>query len=128
MITQTFKNGESTIRTENAESLEDARTNGFAEGVYSRFFINDKPVQNYMAMVRHIIDETKRTGQRFIPPTAEALKALQKEVIQKQNDEMRSQYLKLQAQYKQMGAPEALLKQLDDTIDKIDLCGVRVVR
>jgi len=127
MITQSFKNGETEIRFENAESMEDAKKNGFAEGSYTRFFINNKPVQNYMALVRHIIDETKRTGQRFIPPNPEALKNLQKEVIKQQNESIRSQISQLQAQYKQQGAPEYLLKQLDDAMDKLDITGVRVV-
>ena len=127
MITQSFKNGETEIRFESAESIEDAKKNGFADGMYSRFFINNKPVQNYMALIRHIIDETKRTGQRFIPPNPEALKNLQKEVIKKQNESIRSQISQLQAQYKQQGAPEYLLKQLDDAMDKLDITGVRVV-
>lgn len=128
MITQNFKNGETEIRIENAESLADAKANGFTDGVYSRYFINNKPVQNYMAMVRYIVDETKRTGKKFIPPTPEALKNLQREVIQKQNNEMRLQYQKLQAHYKQIGVPEQVLKQLDDMIDKIDIMGLRVVQ
>ena len=107
--------------------MEDAKKNGFTEGSYTRFFINNKPVQNYMALVRHIIDETKRTGQRFIPPNPEALKNLQKEVIKQQNESIRSQISQLQAQYKQQGAPEYLLKQLDDAMDKLDITGVRVV-
>lgn len=126
MITQTFKNGESEIRVENAESLEDARANNFAEGTYSRFFVNNKLVVNYMAIVKYIVQETQRTGRRFIPPTFESLKELQTQVIQKQNEEMKKQYQKLQSEYKNMGVPESVLKQLDDIINKIDISGVRI--
>lgn len=128
MITQSFTNGQSEIRFENAESIEDAKANGFAEGNYTRFFINNKPVQNYMALVRSIVEETQKTGKRFVPPTPEALRNLQKEVVAKQNNEMRTGLMNLQAQYKQMGAPEQMLRQLDEAIDKIDISGVRVVQ
>jgi len=127
MITQSFKNGETEIRFESAESIEDAKKNSFPDGMYSRFFINNKPVQNYQALIRHIVDETRRTGQRFIPPTPEALKNLQKEIIKKQNESIRSQILQLQTQYKQQGAPEYLLKQLDEAMNKLDITGIRVV-
>ena len=127
MITQSYKNGEKEIRFEHAESMEDAKKNGFTDGVYTRFFIDNKPVQNYMALMTHIISETQRTGKRFIPPSPEALKALQKEVIQTQNNEIRKQLQALQAQYKQQGAPDFALKQLEDAMNKIDITGVRVV-
>jgi hypothetical protein len=128
MITQSFKNGKSEIRFENAESMEDAKKNGFTDGVYTRFFIDNKPVQNYMALMQYIVDETRKTGKRFIPPTHEDLKNLQKKVIQTQNNEMRTQIQNLKNQYIQMNAPEHVLKQLDEAIDKIDLVGMRVVQ
>lgn len=128
MITQSFKNGKSEIRFENAESMEDAKKNGFTDGVYTRFFIDNKPVQNYMALMQYIVDETKKSGKRFIPPTQEDLKNLQKKVIQTQNNEMRTQIQNLKNQYIQMNAPENVLKQLDEVIEKIDLAGMRVVQ
>jgi hypothetical protein len=52
---------------------------------------------------------------------------MQREVLQRQNEEMKKQYEKLKAEYKSMGAPEVVLKQIDEAIDKIDIAGVRVV-
>lgn len=127
MITQSFKNGEKEIRFEHAESIEDAKKNGFTDNTYVRFFIDNKPVQNYMALMRYIIDETQKTGKRFIPPSTEELKKLQKEVIQNQNNSMRTQLQNIQSQYKKQGAPEHVLKQLDEAINKIDITGMRVV-
>ena len=127
MITHNFKNGETDIRVESAESLEDAKKNGFPEGIYSRFFYNYKPITNYQAMIRLIVEETQRSGKRFIPPTHAELKKMQREALQRQNEEMKKQYEKLKAEYKTMGAPEVVLKQIDEAIDKIDIAGVRVV-
>lgn len=127
MITQSFKNGETEIRVENAESLEDAKINNFQDGVFSRFFINDKPVVNYMAMIRHIIDESRKTGNRFIPPSPATIEAMRNDMANKQNQEMKSQLEKIRTQYKQMGAPEHILKDLEDSINKINLSGMRVV-
>ena len=126
MITQTYTNGDSEIKFENAESLEDAKANGFTEGSFTRFYKDGKPVHNYMALVRSIVEETQKSGNKFIPPTREALKKLQQEVMQKQNESIKAEYRKLQSIYKQNGASDIVLKQLDDMIDKIDLAGVRV--
>jgi len=127
MITQSFKNGETELRFESAESLIDAEKNGFAKGVFNRFFVNEKPVDNYMAMVRHIIDETQRSGKRFIPPSQNDLKKLQSDIIQSQNKEMVSQLEKLKTEYVKLNAPEHILKGLEDAISKIDITGVRVI-
>ena len=126
MISQTIKNGESEIRTEHATSLEDAKINGFPEGMFSRFFINNKPVQNYMVLAKYIVEETQKTGKRFVPPSQAELKKLQMEMLKTQNEEIISKYKELQSEYKKNGAPDYLLKQLDEAIEKIDLRGVRV--
>ena len=126
MIVQNFKNGKSEIRFENAESLEDAQKNGFPEGVYTRYFFNGKPIQNYQAMVRLIIDETKKTGNKFIPPSKEELKKMQSDMINRQKQEMLNQYKKLRNEYKKIGLSEVFLKQFDENISKINLLGVRV--
>lgn len=128
MITHSFKNGETEIKVESAESLEDAKKNGFTDGIYTRYYINGKVTTNYQAMIRYIVDETKRTGNRFIPPTQAELKQKQREVLQKQNEEMKTQYLKLRSEYKSMNAPDIVLKQIDEAIEKIDVYGVRVVK
>jgi DNA-binding transcriptional regulator GbsR (MarR family) len=126
MIVQTIKNGETEIRTEHAESLEDAKANGFTDGMYSRFFVNNKPVQNYMALAQFIVNETKSSGKRFVPPNRSELKKLQMEMIKTQNESIKAKYRELQAEYKKNGAPDILLKQLDEAMEKIDLAGVRV--
>ena len=95
--------------------------------MYSRFFVNGKPVNNYMSMVQYIVSETQRTGKRFIPPTPEKLRKMQKEALQRQNEEIKSQYLKLKKDYQKSGAPDVVLKQLDEAIAKIDVAGVRVL-
>lgn len=127
MIIQSFNNGETEIRFENAESIEDAKKNGFSEGVYTRYFINDKLITNYQALIRYIIEETQKTGKRFIPPTPESLRELQKKIINKQKEEMVSQYKRVQEEYKNMNMPDEVIKQFDDAIEKIDLIGMRVV-
>jgi ATP-dependent Lon protease len=128
MIKQVFKNGENEIRIENAESLDDAKSNNFPDGIYSRFFINNKPVQNYQALLRYIIDETQKSGRQFIPPSPEELKALQKQVLETRNSEIKKEYQKIYNEYKQQGVPEHILKEIEDNISKIDLAGIRVVQ
>ena len=127
MITQSFKNGDTEIRVESAESLEDAKTNGFEDDNYTRYFINNKPVVNYSAIIHFIVQETARTGKKFIPPTYAELQKRQREMIQKQNENIKRELEKLKKQYKDAGVPDHVIKQLEESIDKIDLAGVRVV-
>lgn len=128
MITQSFKSGESEIKVEYAESLQDAKANKFPDGVFSRFYLNGKPVNNYMALIRYIIDETKRTGHRFTPPTPEELKKTQEDFLRKQNEEVKRQLEDMKAQYQGMGVPDEVIRQLDESIKKLDVAGVRVER
>lgn len=128
MITQKFKNGETEIKVEHAESIEDAEKNGFSEGLYSRFYVNGKIVTNYMAMVQHIVDETKRTGNRFVPPTRTELKELQKKAVKSQADLIRKQFEKQKELAIKSGSGAELIKQFDEAMEKIDLAGVRVVQ
>jgi hypothetical protein len=124
MTTQTFKQGENTIRVEIAESIEDAKKNGFREGEYNRFFVNDKPVTNYVAMMRFIIDDIKKSGQSIIPDSKKLFE-LRKQMISNQNKEMKEKLNEIRNTYKNH-VNEAVLKKLDDIIFKIDDCGVRV--
>ena len=127
MITQKFSNGTAEIRIESAVSLEDAKENGFPEGLYSRFFIDGKPATNHMAMVDHIVRQAQKTGKGFYPNNDTDLKTMQRKIMQDQADMLKAGYLKLKAQYAAMDAPESVLKNLDAMIEKIDLAGVRTV-
>ena len=127
MITQKFKNGESEIRIESAESQADATTNGFPEGNYSRYFINDKPVDSYFAIINHIIDSTKKGGA-FKTPTKDELLKLQKDVIENQKKAMREQMEMLKKQYASIKLPDEVLAQFDKIFESIDLVGVRVAQ
>jgi hypothetical protein len=124
MITQEFKNGKSTIKIENAISLEDAKKNNFHDGVFSRIFIDGKPSE-YMGMVNHIIANSKENG-RFIPPDKESLKQLQRDLIKKQKEEFKEMIDKVKTAYGTAGASEDAIRKLDDIADKVDLSFVRV--
>ena len=126
MITQKYKNGESEIRIESATSLEDAKANGFEDGVFSRFFIDDKPTFSHMGLVDHIIRQTLKSGKKFYPDNEIELKDLQKKLITTQTDMLKEHYLKLKEQYKELQAPESVLAQLDDVVKKLDLAGMRI--
>ena len=126
MITQSFKNGESDIKIEYAESLQDAKNNKFPEGVFSRFYLNGKPVNNYMALMKYIVEETRKTGKRFIPPSPEEMKKKQDEFLKKHNDEVKRQLEEMKTQYQGMGVPDNVIKHLEESIKKLDLAGVRV--
>jgi DNA mismatch repair ATPase MutS len=126
MITQRYKNGESEIRIESATSIEDAKENGFEEGTFSRFFIDDKPTFSHMGLVDHIIRQTLKSGKKFYPDNEVELKQLQKELITTQTDMLKEYYVKLKEQYKELQAPESVLAQLDDVVKKLDLAGMRI--
>lgn len=125
MITQKFKNGQSEIRIESAESVDDAKINGFIEGQYTRYFIDDKPSFSYMAVISHIIDNTKN-GNTFKAPTEKEIKELQKDIISRQKKMMLDQLSELKARYKSMNVPEEVLIQFDKMSESMDLCGVRI--
>ena len=124
MITQIVKQADNEIKIESAESLEDAKKNGFPKGEYSRYFLNNKPLPGYMAMIQHIINESPKNGS-FIINTADLLQK-RKEMFENQIKTMKNQILALKEQYKGQGISEISLKALDDYINKIDEFGVRV--
>lgn len=125
MIIQNIKQGNNDIRIENAESLEDAKKNNFRDGEYSRFFINNKPVQSYMSMVKFIVDETKRSGPAIIPNKSELIN-LRKQVIENSKKEVKKLIDQLKSQNREY-FDESKLKVLDEALNKIDEYGVRVV-
>lgn len=127
MITQKMTQGKNEIRIETAESLEDAKKNNFNPGEYSRFFVNGKPTVGYMSLIQFMVAETQKNKQGFIADKRQLME-LRKDVIKRQNTEMRKQFADLKKQYAQSGMTDEMLKPLDDMIDKIDEYGVRVAQ
>ena len=125
MIIQTFKHKSGDIRIENAETLEEAKKEGFPDGVFSRFFIGDKQVTTYNEVVAHIVKQA-RAGSVFTPPSVSELKTMQQQMIQKQKDMMIEQLEKLKKTYAGMNIPTEALAHFDKAMDAINLAGVRV--
>jgi len=128
MITQHFEQGENKIRIESAETLEDAAKHNFEKGVYSRFFVNDKPVHNYMALVQFMAEETKNNKNKFILKNKDELMALRKEMILKEREEMKSQIAEMKKKYGKLGMAEEVIQMMDTMIDKVDEYGTRIVK
>lgn len=127
MITQTYQQGEHEIKIESAESLEDAQNNNFKEGVYTRFYINNKLSDNYMAMIRFIVDEVKQNKNSPIS-TSKNLMEQRKEMFQKQSEEINQQLNKIKNQYKEIGIPKNIIDKVDNFAEKINSIGMRTKR
>lgn len=125
MITQTYKQGIHEIRIENAESIADAKKNGFKEGEYCRYFVDGKPIENYLLLMRFIVEETKN-NQNPILNDKKALENMRKKMIEAQKNEMKKSLENLKKQYKEYNVPESVLDELDKAITKVDQFGVRV--
>lgn len=125
MITQAYKQGEHTIKIESAESLEDMKKNDFKEGEYHRYYVDGKLTGNYMAMIRFIVDESKKNQTRLIP-SGPSLETLRKEMIQRQDEAIHEQLNKIRKEYSQMVIPSDILKKSNDFINKIDPLGMRI--
>jgi hypothetical protein len=125
VITHSFKQGKNKITIETAESLQDAKENNFKDGEFVRHYINGKAVTNYMAMIRFIVDESKKNKERFIPTGMSADK-LRELMISRQEKAVHKQLSKLKEQYGDQGVPEDVLQKANGFIDKIDPIGVRI--
>jgi len=125
MITQEFKQGKNTIKIESIESLDDGKSNDFGEGEYTRFYINDKRTDNYMAMVQFIVAEAKENKTVPIPNTKDLMKQ-RNEMFKRQGEEINKQLEELKKQYGEMGLPTDIIDKIDEFKDKIDPMGVRV--
>jgi hypothetical protein len=119
--------GDNKIRIETAESIEDAKKNNFRDGEFSRYFVNDKPVQSYMTFIRFIAEETKKSKNTLIPD-GKKIESLRQEMLKNQNDSMRKGLEDIRRQYGSAGAPDSVMKEIDDMIKKIDQYGVRIVK
>jgi hypothetical protein len=125
MITQTFKQGKHEIKIESAESLEDAEKNNFPSGIYTKCYVDGKLVENYMAMIRFIVDEAKKNKQTLIPSGPDLIKQREK-MFENQKKEVYDHLDKLKKQYGEMGLPEKAFEKIEDFMEKIDPSGVRI--
>jgi hypothetical protein len=125
MITQKYMQGKNEIRIETAESIEDAKKNGFREGECSRYFVNGNPVSSYMTLIRYIAEEIHLNKSSLVPD-GKKLEELRREMLTSQNNLMKKNLESLKAEYGQMHVPDHVMKELDSMIQKIDEYGVRV--
>ena len=123
MITQEYKQGSDIIRIETAETLDDAEKNNFQKGIYSRCYVNNKLVDNYMAMIRFIVDNVKKNKQNIIPAKSDLIKQ-REQMLDNQRKMMIEQIEAIKKEYGNIN--DNVTKQLDGIIDKINLEGVRV--
>ena len=126
MISQKFNNGETEILIESAVTLQDAKENNLPDGVYSRMSVNGKPINSPMELMNLIISETQKTGKRFLPQSDEELKKIRQSAINSQMDEIKKNYLKMKAHYKEFNAPVEAINKIDELIAKLDMAGMRV--
>jgi radical SAM superfamily enzyme YgiQ (UPF0313 family) len=124
MMIQNIQQGTNKIRIESATSLEDAKANNFIEGIYSRYFINDKPINSYMALIQHIVKEAQTTGNSLIPDHKELTK-IREDLLKQQSDEMKAQFKKLKDHYK-FQDDNIDFTEIDEYIKTLDEYGVRV--
>lgn len=125
MITHSFKQGNNKITVESAESLQDAKKNNFREGEFVRHYVNGKATGNYMAMIRFIVDESKKNKKRFIPDGASLIK-LKEEMFERQREDISNNLSELKKQYSCSGTPADVLATVNNFIDKVDPIGVRI--
>lgn len=125
MITQKYKQGEHEIKIESAESLQDAQDNNFKEGEYTKFYVNGKLTDNYMAMIRFIVDEARSNGNNPVPTGIDLMKQ-RTEMFEKQNEEINKHLNNIKNQYGEMGISQDIIDKVDEFIGKIDPTGMRV--
>jgi hypothetical protein len=117
MITQEYTQGKHKIKVEVADSVADAKANNFQEGEYSRYYINGKRVENYVAMMRFIIEETKNNHNSLML-SPENIQKMRKELFQKQQKLFTDQVEELKKQYKDL--PEHIMVDVNSYLEKLD--------
>lgn len=126
MITQKYQHGENEITIESAESIEDSEKNNFRKGEYVRYKINGKKVENYLAMIRFIVNETQKSKTTMIP-TGEKIQELRKEMMNRQHEEISKQIEELRKQVNiNNGYTDEIKRHMNDFLDKTDPIGVRI--
>ena len=114
MIIQKFQQGKHEIRIESAESLEDAKKNGFPDNVYTRFFINDQQSDNYVSMMRFISENLQR--DTLVPDEKNIIKT-RSEMLNNQKEMMQKQIENMKNYYKKLGLPDNYLKEINKKIE-----------
>jgi hypothetical protein len=128
MITQEYKQGEHTIKIETAENIEDAKENGFPSGVFSKYYVNGKRIDNYMAMIRFIVDESKKNKSKLIP-NKKQIEKLRIEMLKKQTESINKYIDDMTAQYKAMNIPKETLEMVLEKVKKLDpVTNVRIAK
>lgn len=127
MITQEYKQGKHTIKIEQAVSLEDAKNNGFHSGTFTRYYVDGKITENYMAMIRFIVEEAKKNNSSLIPPNEKELREKRAKMFAQQKEDMMAHVRQLKETYGD-SIPEDTLKQIDDYVDKLNITGMRDTR
>lgn len=112
MITQTFKQGNNEIKIETAENIEDIEKNDFKNGIYNKIYINGKIIPGYMAMISHIIEESKKNKNKVISDKKN-LESLRMEMIDKNKKETLKNIEKLHTYYKEINAPQSVLDEIE---------------
>ncbi len=125
MVTQTYKQGNHEIKIEIAESIDDAKKNNFEDGVYAKYYIDNKRIANYYAMIKFISDEAKKTYQPIIQDEKKLIQ-IRNEMLNNQNKERKKQLEDLKSKYTTMGAPLEIIKDIDLAINKINSEGIRI--
>jgi hypothetical protein len=125
MITQKFNQGKNEIKIETAENIEDMKKNGFVEGQYSRYYVNGKQTENYMAMIGFIVEETKKNRKKFIPDE-KSIYTLRDEMLKKQYEAIQKEFEKIKEYYTQENMPMNILHSIEDMIKKVDITGIRI--
>jgi len=125
MITQKLMQGSNEIRIETAESIEDAKKNKFPEGEYSRYFVNEKPVKNYMTLIQYMVEETKKTGKSFVPEKIKALE-IRNKILRTHNEELKKHIQDIKNKCSEIGMNQLSIDNLNSIMEKIDAFGVRV--
>jgi hypothetical protein len=117
MITQEYIQGSHKIKIETADSIDDAKANGFHEGEYSKYYIDGKLCDNYTAMMRFIVDET-RNNRNSLVSSPEKIQKMRKELFQKQQKLFTDQMNILREQYKDI--PENIMIDMNSYLSKLD--------
>jgi hypothetical protein len=125
MITQKFQQGDHEIRIESAESIADAEQNNFTKDTYNRFFIDNKPCENYMAMMRFIVDEVKTNRNTLVKNDKELIES-RDNMIKNQIAMIRVEVEKIKQAYGNTAIPEHIFTGIDDMVNKLDNYGIRV--
>jgi hypothetical protein len=128
MITQEYTLGIHKIKIESVESLADAEKNGFKQGEYSRYFVDNKRTDNYMAMIRFIVDESAQNHSQMIP-SGQTIIELRNKLFENQGKMLQEQIFKIRKTYQSMDLPDNVLIQVNEYLNKIDpVTNIRTIK